>query len=657
MRPPPFVFARTSDQRCKVAVRKRPSEDSPQEIPSHAPTSSRLASCLSIGLALAVFIAQEKELLAEDGQPRTVSSQYSPYEQASIDQALVNLGAELDPMPDGKTVERIEVVALDVIEKRDPAPGILNALHATTQRYVIAREVLMSPGDPYRGVLCDETARNLRQLPQLSLVLCSAIRGHSSGTVRVLVITKDVWSLRLGWDVVYVGRGLESLQLVPTETNLGGTHQIALFRYIYQPESQAIALGYRIPRLAGRRIALAAESGIIWSRRGEPEGSSGSLTVAQPLYSARTEWAWAAGSLWRNEIVRRYQDAQLYYDRNGVPWQYRAERSAVGANVTRSFGWAVKNDFTLGAEMNLRAYHPPEVSVREERSIATAAAQDYPVPPSRLPSAAAVAAFTRANVPTSDRRVGPFVQYRAYTSNYLRVLDVETLGLQEDFRIGHDFALRVYPIRQELGSSRTFWGTFAAAQYTVGLGDGFARASVQHIAEADTNSIFDAAIDFDLRIVTPRLGVGRLVFDAGALNRYRNYLNRTSYVGGSGRLRGYPSNYFSGKDVVVYNFEFRSHPVEILSCQLGGAAFFDAGDAASGMSRLRPKHSVGLGFRVLFPQLDRLVFRGDVGFPLDQRGDPTVRPFSFTVAFEQAFALPSLSGAVSSSAATGWLGQ
>src|SRR5205814_9253257 len=136
-----------------------------------------------------------------------------------------------DPAPEGKTIEGIDVVSYDVIEPRDPAPALLNALHVTTRRYVIEREVLLRPGDPYQGVLCDETARNLRGLPQLSLVLCTAIRAKTPGAVRVLVITKDVWSLRLGWDVVYVGNGLEALQLVPTETNLGGTHQIALLRY------------------------------------------------------------------------------------------------------------------------------------------------------------------------------------------------------------------------------------------------------------------------------------------------------------------------------------------------------------------------------------------------------------------------------------------
>jgi hemolysin activation/secretion protein len=147
------------------------------------------------------------------------------------------------------------------------------------------------------------------------------------------------------------------------------------------------------------------------------------------------------------------------------------------------------------------------------------------------------------------------------------------------------------------------------------------------------------------------------VFDAGALNRYRNYLNRQSYLGGDSRLRGYPSTFFVGKDVIVYNLEFRSRPLQILSCQLGAAAFYDVGHVANGFSRLHPRQAVGVGFRVLFPQLDRVVFRGDVGFPLARPLDAGVPPFTVSIAFEQAFSVPSIGGRTSTSLPTGWLGQ
>jgi hypothetical protein len=78
--------------------------------------------------------------------------------------------------------------------------------------------------------------------------------------------------------------------------------------------------------------------------------------------------------------------------------------------------------------------------------------------------------------------------------------------------------------------------------------------------------------------------------------------------------------------------------VQILSCQLGGAVFYDVGDAMNGLGSLDPKQSAGLGFRALFPQLDRVVFRGDLGFPLQKGGlPPGVQAASFFVSFLQAF--------------------
>src|SRR6185503_7272145 len=127
--------------------------------------------------------------------------------------------------------------------------------------------------------------------------------------------------------------------------------------------------------------------------------------------------------------------------------------------------------FTIGAEMNIRSFRSLDV-------------------PGADP--AAVDAFANAHLPRSDTRVGPFAQYRAYTSNFLRVLDFETLGLQEDYRLGHDAYLRVYPITRAIGSSRTFLGTYAALQYTIGLADGLIRAAIESSTDAEAERLSDA---------------------------------------------------------------------------------------------------------------------------------------------------------------------
>jgi hypothetical protein len=508
---------------------------------------------------------------------------------------------------------------------------------------VIEREVLVRPGERYRRVLCDETARNLRQLVQLSLVICAATSANAPEKVRVLIVTKDVWSLRLGWDISFIGGGLESLQVVPTENNLAGTHQVAFLRYVYQPKTQTLALGYQVPRIAGLRLSLSTEAGVIVNRDGHTEGSYGSIGVLHPLYSARTEWSFGVGASFSDLVRRRYVNAQVAtYNAvvtpqpDAIPWQYHSRRFAEGAYVTRSFGWAVKNDVTFGAEMNLAAFRPPNLPGVDPRAISE---------------------FAAVNMPTSDTRVGPFIQYSGYTSDYLRVLDFETLALQEDFRLGHQIVFRLYPVSKALGSSRTFLGSYAGLLYTLALGDGLLRGAVESTVEAEKDRISDGSISADLRAITPRFFIGRLVFDGGALSRYRNYLNRNSYLGGDGRLRGYPSNYFVGKDVIVYNVEYRSPPIEILSCQLGGAAFYDAGHAADRWSALHLRHSIGLGFRALFPQLERIVFRADLGFPLLPGLDPGVPRYALSVTFEQAFAMPSIGGRVASEPGAGWLGQ
>jgi len=185
--------------------------------------------------------------------------------------------------------------------------------------------------------------------------------------------------------------------------------------------------------------------------------------------------------------------------------------------------------------------------------------------------------------------------------------------------------------------------------------------AVESTVEAERDRLSDAAVQGSLRIVTPRLGFGRFVYDGVILNRYRNYSNRSSFLGGDGRLRGYPSNFFVGKDLAANNFELRTRPVEILSVQIGAAAFFDLGAAADGLRRLLPRTSAGGGLRILFPQLDRVVFRADLGFPTEPRRDPGVSPFALNVSFEQAFPIPQVGATYAGSGAApsvwGWLGQ
>ncbi len=595
----------------------------------------RRGTLLSLALpAIAAAQATPSFSLPPGPSPETRKFHYSAYEQASIDGALAELAFTREDEPEGKRVESIHTVRLEVIEERDPAPRFLNVFHVVTRDYVVDREVLLRPEDVYRQSLADETQRNLASLPQLSLVLVVAAKGSTSDKVRVVVVTKDVWSLRLDWNVAFGNGGLEAVTINPTEINVLGTQQSIGLLFHWLPQSYSLGGQYAVPRILGSRVAGAADAGLIFNgSTGSREGSFGSVEVASPLWSSLTEWSWGAGVSWRDEVTRLYRngrvasfvlDPQTNCDQLPslcVPFAYRSDVAAASAFVTRSFGWTVKHDVTVGFQGLRNHFALPDLSGYD---------------------AATVQAFAASRVPISDDRVGPYVQYRTYSTSYLRVLDLETLALQEDHRLGGEAYVRLYPVLRALGSSRGFLGVSAGASYTAPVADGLARAGVELIAEVETDTglVKDRSLQTTLRLASPRLSVGRFVLDGVLLYRYENYLNRLVFLGGGSRLRGYPSQYLVGSDLLAVNVEYRSRPLELFhSVQIAGALFYDAGDAFDGWKAFHLRQAAGAGIRILFPQLDRIVFRMDVGFPLERPIPGGVSPAAFFVTFDQAFPL------------------
>jgi hypothetical protein len=582
------------------------------------------------GTVLALGVVSSTRALAAPPPAAERADVYSSYELETIDTVLSSRRETRDLEPEGKIIERIDVVPIDVFEPRDPLPSWLNTFHATTRRSVIRREMLLREGDRYRQTLIDETLRNLRALPQLSLVVVVATAGTAPDRIGVVIITKDVWSLRASWDIVATPGGVEEFDLEPTETNLFGTHQAARASFIYEPSAYTFGLGYTIPRLDESRIAVIADADVMVNRAtGATEGTYGSLTAGQPLYSGLARWSWDAVVQWEDVVTRRYVNAELssYVDPTtglAVPYQYRTSLYGAQYELTRSFGWDTKHDFTLSAGINRLVYRVPSAGLNPT----------------------AVADFVLNRVPLSDTSVGPSLRYRTYSRRYLRVIDFDSLALQEDYGLGHDVTLRAAPSFRALGGSRDVVDLYAAFQYTFAIRDGMARVSFSTDNGIEPSRISDAVVTPWAHLVTPTIAnLGRLVVDGGLEYRWRNYLRNYEIVGGDDRIRGFPTNFFVGKDLVVYSVEMRTRPVEILSCQLGGVAFYDVADAFNGFSQLEPYQSTGVGFRALFPWLDRVVFRGDIGFPLKRPVDPStgalIPPYGFIVSFGQAFSVPS----------------
>jgi outer membrane protein assembly factor BamA len=576
-----------------------------------------------VAFACALVLAKAHEARAEAGE-------LSEFEQRTLDENLARLGENLvvDESPDGKLIERVDVVTLEVFDEHDPVPDFLNWFHGTTRERVVRRELLFQEGERYSTSRGEESARNLRDIRQLSLVLVVPVRGTTDERVRVVVVVRDTWSLRLNWDAAVAGAELVELRLNPSEENVLGTHLSVGGLFVLDPGTYSIGAVATQRRILGTKLQASLSANLIYRRSdGEREGGYGAFSYRLPLLSSDQRWGFGTNVYVFQGVTRRYVGVQtaLFDARatpgvhDAIPIAYHTDREVGGFEVVRSFGDSVRNDVSLGIEADRRRY-------------------GYDAAPDVTPEAARE--FERVWLPTSDTRISPFVQLRTREERFLRTVGLETLALQEDVRLGGQALLRLYPASSAVGSTRTLLGSVAGVAYTLATGDGVARAVVEHQLEYETEGRHVAQFEGRLRLSSPRFALGRFVADAGVFSRYQNHLKRRTSLGGETRLRGYAAGEFTGSDGFVANAELRTRSVDVLSVQVGLAAFYDAGHAARRFSELSARQAVGLGFRVLIPQLDRVVFRVDWATPLSAGYDPL--PGAFFATFGQAFSMPEL---------------
>jgi hypothetical protein len=563
------------------------------------------------------------------------AERYSEYEQETLDEALARHSrpgarAKVEPSPEGKRIVAIEIDVLDVIEERDPAPNFLNYLHANTKDYVIERELLFDEGARWDSALIRESERNLRGLRQESLAMIVPLRGKEPGTVRALVIVKDVWSLRLNSDYLIQEGQLVRLFLQPAEENLAGTHRRALANFAYEPDTLTFGGRFVDPRLAGSRLAWTAGADVYVNKdSGDVEGGAGSFSYGKPLFSTREKWGWNASASYLREVTRSFVGLSLRtYDAaatpgvDAIPYVYDTEVMGGGVGVTRSYGVTVKNNFSFGASADRSVFRAPDLSAFDP---------------------AAVAEFEQEVVPFSEIRNGPFVSYTFYLNEYASLLDAETYGLQESYLLGPELLLRFQPISRAFGSTRDILVYTATAAYTQAIANGYARvyasADIEtELAHADA-VVTDSTLQAGLRLVTPPFYIGRLVYDGAVLYRPDNFSNNTVTLGGDGRLRGYDPRAFIGENLVVSNLEFRSRSFKLWTVLVGGVLFYDVGDVFDG-DDIDPKQGAGFGVRVLLPQIGRAVIRADWGFALSQDSAPDSLFAGLLLTYRQAFGVP-----------------
>jgi hypothetical protein len=565
---------------------------------------------------------------------------YSELEQRMVSRAL-GPEPDRDGAPAGKRIESVQIVRLPVFDDDDPVPDFVNWFHAQSREHVIRRELLFVTGDSYDVERIEETIRNLQLIPQFGVAVIVPLRGSRPDQVRLVVIVRDVWSLRLNFTLQGSPTYINYLVVNPIEENLFGTRTRLGGVFTLQPDRYSLGAVAGHPRILGTKVdAYGLAGAYVNLDSGETEGSFGLFSLRRDLVSLADKWGFLTGVAWTNEETRVLQGqsgVNIKYEwtpqadivreavlsSHGVPIEYSSRLLRAGAEVARSFGTRNKYVLTAGIELNQRRF-------RARRGAESA--DDF-------------AAFVRDEVPVSDTRLSPFVQLEHRTTRFLNTRDVETLELQESFSLGQQAALRVYPAFRDLGSSRNLLGTASWVAQTWALGNGFLRAVAGSNVEHADLGRHQASLQGALRVVSPRLHFLRVVLDYAAVTTYENYLNRKVALGGEARPRGYINSAFRGSNGYAGTLELRTSSLDILSARVGAVAFYDVAGVGDSLPTAYPNQSLGAGVRVLFPQINRQVFRVDWAVPFTAgpgRRPDRALPGSIYFAFGQAFDLPKL---------------
>jgi hypothetical protein len=561
-------------------------------------------------------------------------------ERQSVNEALAQLGLTVDPAPAGKIVGQIHVVNQDVFSRHDWHFRMLNVLHGTTRAAVIERELLLAPGQRWDEALADETVRNLQLPPPLffqngdrfaapqlsSVVAVVPVTSALPDTVDLLVVTRDLWSLRFNTEFKFQKDTLSWIKTSLSENNVLGHRKYLAVGFELDQGRLGVGPTYFDPNVFGTRLTLLGTATAWYARDSSHyEGDSEIWSVRYPLYSLASRWGAGLDTSHQNAVVRRFCDSDLCsVDVAGtlLPFTYRERILSADAWVVRSFGQTTIQRVTAGHRIDRR------------RALVV---PDFPFDPAapNLP-----AEFLGRWAPMAQTRSEPYVRYEIFTPRHHVFRDLDTFDLREPRRLGPSLSVEVGLGLPALGADFAAYPIRATASWAVALADsGFGLAQVQTAARVRPGQLIDQRFSAILCLASPIVpGVGRLVVqattDAVRADTYRTRF----FLGGDTGLRGYQIGELPGTVQASAHAELRSLPLALHSQRFGAVLFYDVGDAGESYGGLVPHHDVGIGLRWLIPQLNSSVLRIDWAVATD--AGPLTRPGlpgRITAGFMQSF--------------------
>jgi hypothetical protein len=553
----------------------------------------------------------------------------SSLERASVARALAAHGYEPDPAPWGKVVGAVRVYTEEVFAESNEFLQFFNIFHMTTKDSAIRGEAVIAPGQVWDQARVEETARLIRDPLWTSVVAVIPVKAAPPGTVDVLIVTRDIWSLRFNTAYTYQSGKLTNLTTSLSENNFLGRRD--LLSAALTMDQGAIAVGplFIDKNVLGEHVNLQLRVDDILSRDDltkhstlHHEGSDSTITLTRPLWNLASEWAAGAQFTHRFAINRQFFGTALrqfkYTDAvtgqsTLFPIEYDMRLWTTNAYVTRQWGDDLKQQLSIGHSVTSQRPRPRD---------------DF------AGDAAQRAAFIHKVLPQSEVTSVPYIEYAVFTPRYRTLRDVSTFDLAEDLRTGPDLDVSLGFGLQVLGSDHNFQRLNASVGWTIPWArDGFVRiagglAGRHQERESDPmvpHGLIDDNATLSIRGATPPLGgLLRLLAQSSLSTRWNDTQNQFYAIGSDSGLRGYNINEFIGERYFNLQVEARTLPYAIWVLRIGGVVFYDLGGAANALATMALHQDAGVGARVLTLQTSAQLLTFDVAVPFDgaSRGTP-----------------------------------
>ncbi|MGE0396332.1 MAG: BamA/TamA family outer membrane protein [Kofleriaceae bacterium] len=552
----------------------------------------------------------------------------SSLERLSMRRAIEARGYVVEPSPWNKVIGKIHIYNEDVFAEKNRWLQFLNHFHYTTRERTIRVDLVAEEGQLYTQEIVEETARHLRDPLFSSVIAIIPVKSRDEGKVDLLVVTRDIWSLRLNTQYTFQQGTLTNLATSLSENNFLGSRTV-LAAALTMDQGAILAGPLFIDKnLIGKHLELRARVNTIVNRDRffdgdwDNEGSSSEIRLSKVLWRLSSEWGGAATFSHRYAIERSFLGLDLrpvycpddltatrcqFVSRSAaemlpatdiLPLTYRQKKWSVTAAATRQWGTSLKYQVSFGYVLDV---------------VRPTLLDGFPG------SQFQQALFTDTVLPKSEVDSAPYVSYSFFQPRYKTRRNVQTYDLAEDLRLGVDAEVSFGVGLKALGSDANFTRAGAGVGYTLPWGkDGSARAATNYSYRHQDGEFRDNAFSINTRFVSPSIdGYARVVAELSLATRWNERVPRFYSIGSDNGLRGFDINEFFGKRLASSQIELRSSPVPLWVLRIGGVLFYDAGGAADTFRTLEIHHDVGIGLRSLLPQTSRELFRFDFAFPLD----------------------------------------